>query len=131
MTDIGPKGASYSREKGFFESTPAEEQKGAKGQALADKVERFSEQSQRDWFRMVMMFAIPLGAVLWTLFVAYLIVCGRVEKLPVALPLGVISAGILTIFGLQIGWAYKTKESPSDHALATALKLIVKTSRQE
>lgn len=64
------------------------------------------EQQQKKWFRLVMMFSLPLVTVCWLGLIAWAVLRGRIEGIQVGIALGVTGAGLLALLGLQIGWAY-------------------------
>ena len=79
-----------------------------------------AERSHQRWFRVVMMALVPLVTVACLSLVAWLIISERIVGVQAALALGLPGAGLLTILGLQVGWA-----SPARRAVRSTPAAVV------
>lgn len=69
-----------------------------------------SEKKHENHFRRVMLLGLPTLTGAWLVSIAWTILTGRITGIQVGIALGVTGAGLLTLLGLQIEWAYSQKD---------------------
>ena len=85
-----------------------------------------NEQKHKKWFRSVMMLVLPIVAFGWLALIAWATLTDRIKGVQVGIVLGIAGAGLLTLLGLQIAWAYSQKNKAAAHPAAATLEAIRK-----
>lgn len=73
-----------------------------------------------------MLLGLPTLTGAWLALIAWTILTGRITGIQVGIALGVTGAGLLTLLGLQIGWAYSQKDEPGRGYSGRVLKSVTK-----
>ncbi len=93
---------------------------------VAEKDYELSEKKHKNRFRVVMLFGLPILTAAWLFLIAWAIVTDRIEGIQVGIALGATGAGLLTVLGLQISWAYSQKTSTDTDPSGRVLKSVTK-----
>lgn len=96
-----------------------------RGRVVAKNYE-LSERKHKNRFRWIMLFALPVLTTLWLGMIAFTILTDRITGIPVGIALGATGAGLLTLLGLQIGWAYSRKNGAGPSLSGRVLKSFTK-----
>lgn len=85
-----------------------------------------SEKKHKNRFRWVMLLGLPILTGAWLALIAWTILTGRITGIQVGIALGVTGAGLLTLLGLQIGWAYSQQNEHGHGYSGRVLKSVTK-----
>lgn len=92
----------------------------------AAKDYELSEQRQKKWFRLVMMFSLPFVTVSWLGLIAWATLTGVILGTQVGIALGATGAGLLTLLGLQVKWAHSRKDEADGNRRGRVVEILLK-----
>lgn len=121
-SDVGFKGQPAAPAQQSLKGAPTLQSR------VAAKDYELREKKHQNRFRLAMLFGLPILTAAWLFLIAWTILTSRISGIQAGIALGVTGVGLLTLLGLQIGWAYSRPTSTDTGLSGRVFKTVTKHS---